>query len=234
MKAFRVWSEAEKPLPGTGSDKTRATLTEKDIANRNTPPEKEYEVVVKENLFWPNRSEHKTSTAPEKKPQKKPSGPDEKLLKLLKATSKRISLYGVLLTDKEKKALIASPAMPVLGKKRHPKRPPKGGQKIKWVEVGDPVNRFTVKDINPAGVVLGAEGLAFDIVLYDDGKPKQRATEKKRTGPTIIGLKDISQPERLPKKTEAPKTKPGQNKKAIEAGKKIPPASRQGAQPEKR
>jgi hypothetical protein len=123
------------------------------------------------------------------------AGPDGMVAKLLEETIRQISIYGVMIVDDEKRALIKSPGMPVSEeRKRMPSPPPAGppaGEEIKWVKVGDGLNRFTVNDIKSTGVVLSAEGLVFDVALYDKDKPKERTPIPKAEGPIVIGAQGV-------------------------------------------
>ena len=233
MKAVRVWSDAEKTLPETENRKQVASA-EKKIVKRDIPPEAEYEVVVESDLFRPTRSEPVKEKAQNEAVEKK-GVPDQRLVKLLQETVKRISVYGVMIVNEEKRALIKSPAMPLLGKPGNRQQAPRSGEEIKWVKVGDVVDRFTVNEIRATGVVLGAEGLVFDVVLYDKDKPKQRVPEKTAAGPIVIDTGKGAQAGTSPEKAEAPKEKSPEKKISIEAGQKAPaPAAALNAEPEKR
>ncbi|MCF8083219.1 MAG: hypothetical protein K9M96_09000 [Deltaproteobacteria bacterium] len=213
------------------------------MVQKARPPEATYEVVVENNLFWPDRSEN--SVKNNEKPQPKKKGPDPRLLKVLQATAKQVSLYGVLITDGEKKALIRSPGAPALPGRKNNQQVP--GGEIKWVKVGDPVNRFTVNDITKSGVVLGAEGLKFDIALYDQDRPKPRAPQKPIAGPIVIDTKKGPEPAPPAEKAKPPEPAPpaekakapaetGNEKKSPgKAGQKVmPPTGAESTEPKKR
>lgn len=236
IKAYDAWSETENRLPEAGDNKRSAPAPHKTVVKADIPAETEYDSVVHHNLFSISRSpQGKEREEPDPKKEKK--GPDPKLLKLLQQTVQQISIYGVMMVDGEKKALLRSSPVPVLKTRnaRKPSSPP--GQEIAWVKVGDPVNRFMVKEINTRGVVLGAEGLAFDVVLYDEDKPKKRASQEKVTGPVVIYMKEGTKADAPPEKekTQRPEEKRPEKKLPVEAGQKQPgPTADQKTEPEKR
>ncbi|MFP4087440.1 MAG: hypothetical protein ACLFUL_11675 [Desulfobacteraceae bacterium] len=233
LKAVRVWSDGEKALPETENQKSTPPPVNK-MVKREMIPEAEYEVIAKKDLFRPHRSEV-VKEPPGKEPTKE-KAPDKRLLKALQETVKRISVYGVMMVNGEKKALIKNPVTPVLGDKRNKAQPPHAGEAIKWVKAGDAVNRFTVKEIKPTGVVLKAEGIDFDIVLYDEDKPKQRASEKRATGPVVIDTGKGPEAESPPQKPEGPEEKVLERKLPLEAGQKAPVSedATQKSEPQKR
>jgi len=206
IKAYGVWSKEQEKLPEAGGVKHALPVSEKTPGKMEAPGESEYNVLVSHNLFSTLRSpDGEKQSGAETKP--KPAGPDPNLLKILQETVKRISIYGVMMVNEEKKALIKSPVMPILGRERDHKQASRSGEEIRWVKVGDAVDRFTVNEIKRTGVVLGAEGLAFDVALYDKDKPKQRVFEKTAAGPIVIDTKKGVQAGSAPEKAEASKEK---------------------------
>jgi len=233
IQAVRVWSDEEKTLPETEKRKPVASA-EQGIVQRNIPLEAEYEVVVESNLFQPTRSEPLAKKAQDETVEKK-GVPDQRLVKLLQETVKRISVYGIMMVNAEKRALIKSPTIPLLIQPGKRQLAPRSGEEIKWVKVGDAVDRFTVSEIKATGVVLGAEGLVFDVVLYDKDNPKARVPGKTATGPIVIDTGKEAQGESPPEKSEAPKEKRPEKKLPIEPGKKTPDSPLvQVEEPEKR
>lgn len=219
IKTYDAWSRTENPLPEAGDGKPSAPVPHKTVVKADIPAETEYDSVVRHNLFSVSRSpQGKEREEPEQK-SKGAEQPDPRLLKTLQQTVKQISVYGVMMVDGEKKALLRSPPVPVLKRNRTREPSPPPGQEITWVKVGDPVNRFTVKEINTRGVVLGAEGLAFDVVLYDERKPKKRTFQEKVTGPVVIRMEEGTQADAPSEKekAQAPEEKSPEKKLPIEA-----------------
>jgi hypothetical protein len=186
IKAYGVWSEEQAGLPKADIAKGKGAMpvSMKTFGRMHVPPESEYDAIVNHDLFSVARSAF--SKGKKEGELEVKGGPDERVLKLLEATIQQISIYGVMIVDGEKRALIGSPAMSVSeGRKRM--LAPHAGEAIKWVKVGEGLNRFTVNDITSTGVVLGAEGMAFDVALYDTDKPKNRAPIPKEAGPIVVG-----------------------------------------------
>lgn len=220
MKAVQVWSDVERTPPDV-EGKTAPVSVEKGRAQRTIPPETDYEVVVESNLFQPNRSEPVGEKAPDD-PGKKASTPDDRVVKLLQETIKRISVYGIMMVNEEKRALIKRPATPLLGKPGNRRPGPRPGEETQWVRVGDTVDRFTVNEILPTGVVLGAEGLVFNVVLYDKDNPKERLPEKATPGPVLIDTQKGPEAEQAPQKVEAPKEESPEKKLPVKPEKRPP------------
>ena len=225
IEAYGIWAEEQESLPDAGSAKGASPPSIKAFGKMNLPAQSDYDAIVNHNLFSMGRSPdgvEKEEMEPEVK-----AGPDERLVKLLESTIKQISVYGVMIIDGEKRALIKSPAMPVSdGSKRRPV--PHAGEETKWVKVGEGLNRFTVNDIKASGVVLGAEGLAFDVALYDKDKPKERAPVRKAEGPIVVGAQGLAggeatskvsketKKEQLPEPASTPTPVPDKAQKNIE------------------
>jgi hypothetical protein len=225
IKAYGIWAEDKESLPDAGTAKGPPPLSAKTFSKISLPPQSDYDAIVNHNLFSMGRSPDGVEKE-EVKPEVK-TGTDEKLVKLLESTIKQISVYGVMIIDGEKKALIKSPALPVSdGSKRRPA--PHAGEETKWVKVGEGLNRFTVNDIKASGVVLGAEGLAFDVDLYDKDKPKERAPVRKAEGPVVVGGKGVAggeatskvsketKKEQLPEPASTPTAVPDKEKKNMQ------------------
>jgi hypothetical protein len=233
LKAYSAWMSEKKNTVETGTAK-KASIVAKKVAPAIAPPvETEYQTIVEHNLFWKSRSPYaqkKKETETEPKP-----ATDERLVKLLQETAKRISVYGVMMINEEKRALIKHPTMPILAKPGNRHQPSSSGESLEWVKVGDAVDRFRVREIRPTGVVLAAEGLVFDVVLYDKDKPKERAPEKAASSPVVIDTKTGTEAARPPEEIEGRKETGPDKELPIIPGKQLPiPAAAQADKPEKR
>lgn len=175
VKTVEIWTE-KRPLK-ISSAQQPLTWPEKGVAKGTIPPESEYQVVVSDNLFFVDRSE-----VQQKEPGKKPATTQKgggTHLKILEQVVKHTNLYGVIIVDDRREALIGE--IPV-------GRPGRSGErKIKWAKVGDTVGRFKVKEINNRSVLLTAGGHEWQISLFDKDKPKKRVHIKKETGPIVVG-----------------------------------------------
>ena len=178
LKAYGVWSEGKKWPLKVDSLRKPLPWSEKKVAKRNVPPESDYEVIVSNNLFWRNRSEVKPQEEG-KKVETKPKA-DGRMLKILEGFVGRTHLYGVIIADDRREALIGE--IPV-------GRPGRSGEsEIKRAKVGDTVGRFKVKEINNRSVLLTAGDHEWQISLFDKDKPKKRVPIKKETGAIVVGV----------------------------------------------
>ena len=177
LKAYGVWSEEDKRPSEIGPIKKSLPWQGKTVAKLSVPLESGYEVVASKNLFSVERSELKPQE------QKKKPGPkskaDERLVKLLELAYKQTNLYGVIMVDNYKEALINE--VPAGGRKGV------GERGVKRVKEGDTVGRFKVKEIDKTSVLLTAGGHEWRISLFDKDKPKKRVPIKSATGPVVAG-----------------------------------------------
>lgn len=194
-KAYEVWSDGEMHLPEAQPAKESPSARAVPSLEILSVPEAEFQGVVDNNLFWPDRSPNEPQQpVVEVEAPPPPSGPDEKLIKMLEAPAKRINLFGVMIVDGKGKALISSPPpSPVSGKRTSEKGVSVRG--AQWVEVGESIDRFQVKEITHAGMVLTAEGLEFPILLYDQDRARERAPVQIPGGPIVISTATGAVPE---------------------------------------
>ncbi len=185
IKAYEVWSRGEKRPPEMRVVKRSLSPPEKRIAKREIPAQSEYEVVVRDNLFWPDRQESDQQQAAAKPDAK--SQVDKRYLWRLEEEVTRIVLYGIIDTAGQKKALIAN-FQPQKGGRGKQPRPPMSQRPTLWVKVGDTVGEFKVKEIREASVILAGGERYWPISLYEKKKPKRRADKKKQETPTVVSV----------------------------------------------
>lgn len=200
IKAYDVWSKGEQGALETGSIQKPLPSPEKMIAKRNMPPESDYEIIVTYNLFSHVRSEGKPEE--EKTPLLNETEPKAagRSFDLLEWTHQRTNLYGVIIVDDQKEALIGEvPAN--TGKSA-------GEKGVKRVKEGDTLGRFKVKEIKNTSVVLTAGGYEWPVSLFDKDKPKKRVLIRKPSGPIAVGAgskgKAVQKPAVIGKKEVVP------------------------------
>ncbi|QTA80614.1 Uncharacterized protein dnl_29240 [Desulfonema limicola] len=130
-----------------------------------TLSESAYKVIVDRNLFSPDREEFiPDETQPE---------PEQ-----INISGRKISLYGVIIMDDYKKALIDNPV-------REP-----GDRPEKWVQVGDIVGELTVAAINSESILLNEGSKKYEISLYDKEKKRLRSApapvEERSSAPNVV------------------------------------------------
>jgi hypothetical protein len=179
MKAYGVWSKWDQGPSKIASIQKPMPWPEKAISRGAMPPESDYELVVSDNLFTESRSEPKPEE--EKKPSVDAAEPKAagKSLDLLEWTYQRTDLYGVVIVDDHKEALIGEVAANT-GKTA-------GESVVKRAKIGDIVGRFKVKEIYAMSVLLEAGGYEWPVSLFDEKKPKKREPVKKTTVPVVVG-----------------------------------------------
>lgn len=164
LKAYGVWSEEEKTALEVQAVESHKARPWKRIVKKMAPPESDYSVVVERTLFSPERVS----------PELQDEEPGAEEIKDLKVSGKRFFLYGVILTDDYKAALITDPEV----------KP--GKKKQKWVMVGDTVGGFSVAGIKKDRIILAQGGREHEILLYDKDKPKKRVPVINKAKPTVI------------------------------------------------
>jgi hypothetical protein len=176
IKSLEVWSKGDETIAEiqTGKNSTNP-LPRKMITKRTMPPESAYGIVVDKNLFFPDRAEFiPDESEPETKaPQAKVSG-------------KKILLYGVVLMDDYKKALISNPV------------PEEGERRAKWVKTGDQIGDFSVTGIKKDSIILAEGAKKYEIFLYDKDKPKRRTTAAGKSRPTVVTTKPAAKSKKRP------------------------------------
>jgi hypothetical protein len=226
IKAFGIWSERKKIPSETRLVRKPLSLSEKNVVINNMPPESDYEVVVSNDPFMPDRG---ISDQGKKQPEKKAKSEiDKKLLMRLNAALRRTVVYGVIIAGEYKKALVTSvESRPRSGRK--PKRTPAPRRRARWVKVGDSLGEFTVDDIRDGSVLLAAAGNQYQVFVYDKEKPKRRVPVKGKKSPTVVSLGSktaiIPEVAKATPKKEIPKPKVSKQKqppKRILKAKKSP------------
>lgn len=185
IKTFGIWSERERIPSETRPVRKSLPLSEKNVVINNMPPESDYEIVVSNNPFMPDRG---ISEQDKKQPEKKAKPKiDKKLLMRLNAALRRTVVYGVIIAGDYKKALVAS-AETRPRSRRKSQRSPAPRRRARWVKVGDSLGEFTVDDIRDGSVLLAAAGNQYQVFLYDKEKPKRRVPVKSKENPTVVSL----------------------------------------------
>lgn len=143
-----VNTDSIKPLKFKGSR----------ILHRGKLPISVYDNIVKKNLFASDRKEYiKELVVSKPEPEVKPEAkPDVKI-----PDTNNITLYGVIIMDDYKKALVTDIDRT-------------SDRNSIWVKKGDTLGSFTVKDIKKDKLIVANSGKDFFILLYDKKNPKQR------------------------------------------------------------
>ena len=183
-KAYGVWSNGYvMPEQEVRAKPVKKSMVTTRVGRRRVHPVNYYDVVVKKNLFSPDRS------VPEEEV------PTEEVIKKMPALPEKIFLYGVILMDGYETALVSNPG-------RKP-----GAKKEVWVKVGDSLGDLKVLDIKKERIVLERKGNPYDVLLYAKNKPRRKTVVSKAAKPKVVtagkkkpvAARKVSKPKKLPR-----------------------------------
>lgn len=194
VQTFDVWFTKQKRYPEPISSEKQEFQQDKQLVKRNLPPESAYRAIVDKNLFSADRKEYLPPTPdPEIDLSLEPEGE----IKPFEGFGKNVVLYGVLIWDDVRKALITNPSSK------------RGESKDIWVEKGDillevkrhnKVATLKVDDILKDRILVKDESNKYEILLYDKENPRQRETIRMDEAPEVIIPEVIapSEPSQVP------------------------------------
>lgn len=150
--------------------------TQKEVmpppVKQRKPPKSAYDVIAARSLFSQNRTEGVTET----------------LVGNLKGAetsryAKKIGLFGVIINDGEKMALINKD----MGRR--------GSDDVMWVRVGDTIERVKVAAIERDRILLLENGTHYEVLLSDQRHSNTRSKAGKDSGPTVISTEEKAEKE---------------------------------------
>jgi len=168
IKAYDIWYKKEMPKAEIPADSPKSEIrSEKRMMSKNMPPESEYSIVAEKNLFSPDREEILPEAA-EPEPEIKAADP----------FGRKITLYGVIMMDAYKAALVENPD-------RKPDE-----RKDKWVKEGDMLGEFQIAEIRKESILLADKDKKYEVLLYDKEKSarkgKTTAAAPAASQPTVV------------------------------------------------
>jgi len=167
IKAADVWFDDDgSVLNSKVSERPAERAPEKKISREAVPPETAFEVVLEKNIFSPNRKEY--LPPPEGSAENKPEVAE------LRIPGKKVVLYGVVLMEGYRKALVTN--LEKKGKERD----------VLWIREGEAYGDFKVSRIEKDKVFLEGNGQEYEIALYGDDKPQRQAVSVSEGKPTVI------------------------------------------------
>lgn len=194
VRAAGVWFQDDgQVLTRKASEKPVERAPEKKMVAISLPPDSSFAPIVEKNLFSPDRKEPVVEQEPA-------AGPKEDITEL-KIPGKKVALYGVVLVEDIRKALITN--LEKKGKERE----------FVWIREGEIIGNFKVARIEKDKVFLEENGRQYEIALYSDDKPERRPVPVPEGKPTVI----VPGEER---KREVPSAPP-----AVETKRSAPPPS---------
>ncbi|HOP35053.1 MAG TPA: hypothetical protein PL090_01915 [Syntrophales bacterium] len=166
IKAADVWFDDDRSvLDSKVSERPAERAPEKKISRETMPPETTYEAVLEKNIFSPNRKEY--LPPPEASAENKPEVAE------LRIPGKKVVLYGVVLMEGYRKALVTN--LEKKGRERD----------VLWIREGEAYGAFKVSRIEKDKVFLEGNGQEYEIALYGEDKPR-KAVSVPDDKPTVI------------------------------------------------
>jgi hypothetical protein len=179
VKTFDVWFTQQKQIPEPISFTRQEIQPEKQFAKRNLLPESGYRIIAEKNLFSADRTEYL------------PPIPDSELetlehdteIKPFDGFGKNVTLYGVMMWNDTKKALITNPDRK------------SGEPQDIWVQKGDTlleINRrdsvaaLKVDEVLNDRILVRDGSSKYEILLYDKEKSNRREMVTMDEGPEVI------------------------------------------------
>jgi hypothetical protein len=183
--AYNFWSpqsEGKYPLDIPPAQKKPVEKTPNESPKPQTPSPMDYVVIADENLFHPERR-----IPPEKKEEAALPKPE-------------FVLYGTLITPELKMAYMED--------KKAPVTTPGRGKRQSAIKIGESLSGFTLKEVDPAKVVLTRGEEKMTVLLDDSKTPKTRDAAGPTAGgqPQVPGVPGSSHPSSIPGQ---PMIKPG-------------------------
>lgn len=186
---IRIWDgrDAEMALPAqtVAVEKTGAGTETIGVAVARIAPSLEYEGIVEQNLFSSDRTFIVESAEPEAVVEAE-----------ARISGEKIVLYGVVVLDADKKALI-----------NNPMRKP-GDRDFLWIREGDRLSNLRVSRIEPEQLLLNDGATQYKIDLYDPAKVRPKASPLPRASvPQQRDVPQVLSADPLP--AAAPQVRPG-------------------------
>jgi hypothetical protein len=180
VKTFDVWFKQQKQYPEPIPHTRQEIQQEKQFTKRNVPPESSYRVIADKNLFSEDRKEYLPPTLD---PELDSALEHETEIKPFDGFGKNVTLYGVMIWDDIKKALITNPDRKT------------GEPQDIWVQKGDTLleikrqNRVAtlkVDEILNDRILVRDESSKYEILLHDKEKTRKREMIKMDEAPEVI------------------------------------------------
>lgn len=176
--AYRVWTREEPLEAMEPSAELPVPAPEKlQTSERRSLRESAYSVIVERTLFTPDRAEFLSETSEVVIEDKPPF-----------VAGRRLNLYGVIVLDDDRKALIDNP-------NREPDQPPR-----RWVRVGEILGDWTVGAIEPESIVLkeGANKYRIPLFTEESGRSSKAPGTPSTSSPTVVNT-EAQRPSSSPK-----------------------------------
>ena len=177
---FALWFSPKKDIEETKSVKSVSVSLRKSRERRKTPSNR-HDVILKKNLFDPERRESKPSEGP---------------LDIKKDhRGEKHVLFGIMIRGDEKSALVLDKSLQ------------RGEKRTRWVKTGESLGTSTVTEILNDRVIITENSQNSEILLNDPDKPKPRRPRLKKPPLKKTKPKTIKQKRPRPMKKPSLRTK---------------------------
>lgn len=164
--AHQVWQQRQAvrpaPPPSIVSPPSAGAVNALRKRPKTTPPFEK--TAIELNLFSPERAEYVPP----------PPAPVEEVKEAIKLPGRKITLFGVVMMENYRKALIQDPY-------RTAGQPPH-----RWVKAGDTIGDYTVRAIENQGIIVASAGERYNVPLYDAEKRRGGHAVEKSKKPTVV------------------------------------------------
>jgi hypothetical protein len=164
-RIVQILHEHPQTPAGIRSSEVEGHAPQKKEDRNNLEQQRAYELIVTQSLFSPERKEY----TPQPEPEEEEEADDSPRL-----LGSRITLYGVVMTDGEKKALINNPNGRL------------GDGKYAWIEEGQQVGNLEVIAIQPDEIHLNDGNTRHQVTLMKKRSPGKRRGSERESQPTVV------------------------------------------------
>ncbi|MFH0731104.1 MAG: hypothetical protein V2B19_32770 [Pseudomonadota bacterium] len=168
-QTYQLWQKSKeaRSSPPLSISLPKNTGVKAAVAEKTPKPQPVERTAIEMNLFSPERTEY-IPPPPEKKEE----------IKTTALPGKKISLFGIVMTDHYQKALITDPYSEA------------GKSPYRWVKAGDTIGDYQVRAIQDQGITVANAGSVYQVLLYDGESGKQRSVGEtnapQQNVPTVI------------------------------------------------
>ncbi|MFO7839167.1 MAG: hypothetical protein R6X08_06690 [Desulfosalsimonadaceae bacterium] len=165
LSILRLWESEPQPVREIASEAKKSDSDAFMKKKSSLMEDRAYELLVRQNLFSPERKEYVEKSESE--------GSDAES-EQPKISGEQVALYGVIISDGIKTAMINNPG----GKL--------GDKKFEWIKEGQMLSNLEVIEIHPDEVVLDDGGKRYQVLLSEKKQRKGRGKAGESSGPTVV------------------------------------------------
>lgn len=192
IQANETWNKKVEIAGKPGASKSAAPRGKTATVKWRTPPESHYRPIVAKNLFSPDRA------------VKVPDEPKKKIEVRKSLAGSVITLFGVIIMDDYKKALVSNPDRKIIDRE------------FRWVRENDEIGDLSVLSIEKEKILVAKDGKRFEIGLYDKNRSDGRQVSKPNKKPAGKIQPEVISVETTPPPSVGTEKKPPAGKKSTE------------------